>query len=1006
MGRTLTASRRRAVAALGVAGVISVVWGWTLRAAVESAPNAGWVTDAPVYASASSDIISYLGGAFRYIGEATDEGENFLDANGALLRGCAIRTGPADGERPAVVPDSIGGLFVQVPALPGHLLDGAGPFNVDSGRSFVRVRNDCTFERGFMLDTFVPGDLISRGSTIARVGGTLYVGGARSVGFGDRLGRVVAFDATSGQRIGAWEFPQYDRVIVEGASAGNVLVASLPVRNDTTGTMPVGLFNPATSGFVPLATVAASGFVKVIGAALYVSPGAGQPLRVFDVATGAEWTTWSRPQLTVRDIEVAEGRVYVAGSGLGRTGVLALTESTGTLVETFQPQLTTDTGAPADIERLAIFNGRLIVRGRNLRVANGAPRYLLAAVSLSTGAALPWAPLVFAPTADGIDLVPAGNRLYIGRVWSNQAHTRIHLAAVNVLTGELLPFDSAGPPAAPLLAPVTALSANAQHLYAGSATGQIRRFSLTTGLPDAWAVATSSPPGTSPVVAALAATSTAVYAGGFFTGAATSAQPTAVARTHALAVNTNAATLLPWTPVVDAPGGTAAEGQRPIAAMASVGGAVVLGGRFSSVGGETRTALTTVDAVTGVPGVPALTLPEDHVVTGMAVEGNTAYFVGRDGTDGEAAPLIGAADVNGGEVSIWAQPSNASSSGRVAVFEERVYSGPEWDPAAGVPTTLALSWRHPEASEAGVFELDERPDGDVGPVLVRHYSSTSGGSPRAPRDVTVHYADHEVFLTWSPPAVGDVLSYVVRAGSFSGMSNLVDYDTGSTVTSLLASAREGLYYVRLHARGPDGLSPPSRELVFALTTNGCNAPPLAPGTLSGVGGDVGASLTWGLAIGATSYVVSAGSVPGAEDRAVLNVGRRTNLVTAAPPGTYFVRVAGTNNCGRGPASNEVVLQVGAPPPGPPRNLQVTVSAGIATLTWDPPVTGGPVSFYRLEAGSAPGLANLAVTNTGATGFVAPPVVPGVYHVRVRAGSASGLGAPTPDVVVTISPPLR
>ncbi len=157
---------------------------------------------------------------------------------------------------------------------------------------------------------------------------------------------------------------------------------------------------------------------------------------------------------------------------------------------------------------------------------------------------------------------------------------------------------------------------------------------------------------------------------------------------------------------------------------------------------------------------------------------------------------------------------------------------------------------------------------------------------------------------------------------------------------------------------------------------------------------------------ATSYVVSAGSVPGAEDRAVLNVGRRTNLVTAAPPGTYFVRVAGTNNCGRGPASNEVVLQVGAPPPGPPRNLQVTVSAGIATLTWDPPVTGGPVSFYRLEAGSAPGLANLAVTTTGATAFVAPPVVPGVYHVRVRAGSVSGLSAPTPDVVVTISPPLR
>ncbi len=992
--------------ALGVAGVISVVWGWTLRAAVESAPNAGWVTDAPVYASASSDIITYLGGAFRYIGEATDEGESFLDANGALLRDCAIRTGPADGERPVVVPDPIGGLFMQVPVLPERLLDGSGPFAVDSGRSFVRVRNDCTFERTFMLDTFVSGDLISRGSTIARVGGTLYVGGARAVGFGDRVGRVVAFDGLSGQRVGEWEFPQYDRVIVEGASAGNVLVASLPARGDITGTMPVGLFNPATGGFMHVATVAASGFVKVIGAALYVSVGAGQPLRVFDVATGAEWTTWSRPQLTVTDIEVTEGRVFVAGSGLGRTGVLALNESTGTLIDTFQPQLTTDAGTSADIQRLAVFNGRLIVRGRSVRALGGSPRYLLAAVSPTTGAAVSWAPLVFAPTADGIDLVPAGTRLYIGRAWSNQAHTRIHLAAVNVLTGALLPFDSAGPPAAPLLTPVTALSANAQHLYAGSVTGQIRRFSLTTGLPDAWAVATASPPGTSPVVAALAATSTAVYAGGFFTSAATSAQPSGVARTHALAVGTNTATLLPWAPVVVAPGGSAAEGQRPIAAIASVGGAVVLGGRFTSLGGETRTALTAVDAVTGVPTVPALTLPEDHVVTGMAVEANTAYFVGRDGTDGEAAPLIGAADVNSGEVTIWAQPSGSSSSGRVTLFDGRVYSGPEWDSVTGVPTSVAMSWRHPEASEAGVLELNDRPDGDTGPVLVRHYPSTMGGSPRAPRDVTVHYADHDVYLTWSPPAVGDVLSYVVRAGSFSGMSNLVDHDTGSTETSLLASAREGLYYVRLHARGPEGLSPPSNELVFALTTNGCNAPPLAPGPLSGVGGDAGASLAWGAAIGATSYVVFAGSLPGAEDRAVLNVGRRTNLLTAAPPGTYFVRVAGTNNCGRGPTSNEVVLQVGAPPPGPPQNLQVTVTAGIATLTWEPPSTGGPVGFYRLEAGSGPGLANLAVTNTGATVFVAPPVVPGVYHVRVRAGSASGLSAATPDVAITIGPPLR
>jgi hypothetical protein len=35
--------------------------------------------------------------------------------------------------------------------------------------------------------------------------------------------------------------------------------------------------------------------------------------------------------------------------------------------------------------------------------------------------------------------------------------------------------------------------------------------------------------------------------------------------------------------------------------------------------------------------------------------------------------------------------------------------------------------------------------------------------------------------------------------------------------------------------------------------------------------------------------------------------------------------------------------------------------------------------------------------------VATGVAPGTYYVRVRAGNAAGLSAPTPDVPVTITP---
>lgn len=90
-------------------------------------------------------------------------------------------------------------------------------------------------------------------------------------------------------------------------------------------------------------------------------------------------------------------------------------------------------------------------------------------------------------------------------------------------------------------------------------------------------------------------------------------------------------------------------------------------------------------------------------------------------------------------------------------------------------------------------------------------------------------------------------------------------------------------------------------------------------------------------------------------------------------------------------------------PGAPNNLAVSSSGNSVTLTWTPPSSGDPVSTYVIEAGSAPGLANLANFSTGnaLTIFQAAGVGAGTYYVRVRAKNPCGTSGPSNEVVVVV-----
>ena len=86
---------------------------------------------------------------------------------------------------------------------------------------------------------------------------------------------------------------------------------------------------------------------------------------------------------------------------------------------------------------------------------------------------------------------------------------------------------------------------------------------------------------------------------------------------------------------------------------------------------------------------------------------------------------------------------------------------------------------------------------------------------------------------------------------------------------------------------------------------------------------------------------------------------------------------------------------------PPQNLQVVVTGSTVTVSWTPPASGTVPAGYQLEAGSAPGAANLAVLPTTVTTLTFPGIPPGTYYVRVRSLGGGGVSSPSNEVGVIV-----
>ncbi len=166
-----------------------------------------------------------------------------------------------------------------------------------------------------------------------------------------------------------------------------------------------------------------------------------------------------------------------------------------------------------------------------------------------------------------------------------------------------------------------------------------------------------------------------------------------------------------------------------------------------------------------------------------------------------------------------------------------------------------------------------------------------------------------VGFAWYPPAdPSGIESYVLEAGSAPGRADLAQTDVGPTTTQTIPGVPNGTFFVRVRARGANGLTQPSNEVQLVVGEPAC-AVPDPPALTGGVDGRT-VSLRWGADPGATTYIMGVGSASGRYDVLVTSLPATvTSMTGAAPSGTYVVRMVAQNACGLSTLSTEVTIVV-------------------------------------------------------------------------------------------------
>ena len=220
--------------------------------------------------------------------------------------------------------------------------------------------------------------------------------------------------------------------------------------------------------------------------------------------------------------------------------------------------------------------------------------------------------------------------------------------------------------------------------------------------------------------------------------------------------------------------------------------------------------------------------------------------------------------------------------------------------------------------------------------------------------------------------------------------------TGSTTVSISATTT----FTLVATSSTGAVATTSATVTLAAT-----AAPTAPTNLSGSVSGSRVSLAWRPPSGGgtpQTYLIYAGTTSGGTNVANgVSVGNVLAASADLPKGRYYIRVRAANASGTSPDSNSITLRVGKQLASP-GGFTVTWVGTTATLTWTTAAGASaedtPTNFV-LEAGSTPGLSDVARIRVGNTTSFSANVSSGTYYVRVRAINDYGESDPTTDLVL-------
>ncbi|HQZ38552.1 MAG TPA: hypothetical protein PLH72_05890 [Vicinamibacterales bacterium] len=276
--------------------------------------------------------------------------------------------------------------------------------------------------------------------------------------------------------------------------------------------------------------------------------------------------------------------------------------------------------------------------------------------------------------------------------------------------------------------------------------------------------------------------------------------------------------------------------------------------------------------------------------------------------------------------------------------------------------------------------------------------------PAPPRLEVSAEPDGRFSLRWEPDASGpEPGGFEVRGGP-AGQLLPVMTGVGSDIrawTSPLLPA--GAYSMEVVSTNAVGASAPSNRIDLSV---GESAIPSEPQSLTSAIADDVVRLSWSPPTGGPvpgGYVVEAAPAGSAVFAPVPQVFVPELRVSSVPAGTWHARVRAVTAGGAGAPSDIVTITAVSctTAPSAPSSLALMATGRLLTLQWTPPGIGGAAE-YVVEAGTAPGLTNLARLGTGGSApSFQSPVPAGVFFVRVRAKNACGESPPSNEKAVVV-----